>query len=318
MLPPDASTLSIAQHQPEKCRHIGICFMLITSMLYSANSVLAKVITVGAVEIGFFRTCLMYICVTPILLKSGIGGVKDILGPRRIRMFLILRGLSGSISGLCFYLAVKHTSPGMATSISFLDVVLTPFMGRIFLKESLTPLDLVFASVSFTGVILIARPPFLFPSSENSSENLIGIIYAVVGALIASFSYIFLRKIGTSVSPLVPTFYFAFVGSMLYFVLLLITGDFEFPCLHQVGLLCLLSMCGLFGVVFLTLALHTERPSTVAVINTLQIVFVFVAQVLILDDIPSTLSIIGSSMIFSMSMCIGLRKIINETRNKGS
>lgn len=279
MIPPDASILSIQQHQPKKCRHIGIVFTMIMGVFYSANSVLTKVITVGAVEIALFRTCLMYMCVIPILLKPGIRGVDDILGPRRVRVFLIMRGLVGSVAGLCFYLAIKYTSPGMATSISFLDVVLLPFLSRIFLKESLTPLDLVFASVSFTGVILIAKPPFLFSSSKYDSDNFIGVILAVVGALLACFSCIILRKIGTAVSPLVPTFYFALVGSLLYCVLLLITGGFVFPCLSQVGLMCLLSLCGLFGMVFLTLALHTERPSTVAVINTLQIVFVFLAQV---------------------------------------
>nr|XP_039264157.1 solute carrier family 35 member G1-like [Styela clava] len=298
-----------------KIPHIGILYGLLSSVFFSFNALLAKLLSLNAVQIASSRCFIQYIFLFPYLIyKEKMDGI---LGSPKIRPFLWLRGFCGSVSGMLFYLAVRNLSVGNAVTLAFLDCVLCPILGRIFLKESLTVMDYVFALIAFSGVILIAQPPFIFPHlSSTTTESAFGVICALVSALMASSSYLSIRKIGTQTHYLIVTWYYSIVGCILDPVILIISGQYQPPCLSQIPIILLLTASGFLGQVTLTLALQHERAGTVAVLLTLQIIVVYFVQVVFLNDIPSMLSIIGTVLIFCTSIGIGARKIINERRRR--
>lgn len=77
-----------------------------------------------------------------------------------------------------------------------------------------------------------------------------------------------------------------------------------------------LGIFGNLGQFFVTIALHNERAGTVVVSRSVQIVIVYVIQIVFLDDIPSYLSLIGATLVLSTSIGIGVRKAINVRRKK--
>jgi len=68
------------------------------------------------------------------------------------------------------------------------------------LKEPLTILQLITGTITLTGVVIIAKPEFIFgsESEEVHESRLEGTILAVIAALTAAFSMIHLRKLKTT------------------------------------------------------------------------------------------------------------------------
>jgi len=130
-----------------------------------------------------------------------------LLGPKGVRTLLVIRGFSGcvlswyacglvndsccrhrffTLSGV--YFSLQYLSLSDATVLTFMAPVLTSFAGAVFLKESLsagetlagcehlnaTPTVIATHRVivcSFLGVVLIARPQFLFGSLQQFLDS---------------------------------------------------------------------------------------------------------------------------------------------------
>ncbi|MEQ2175932.1 hypothetical protein GOODEAATRI_022772, partial [Goodea atripinnis] len=93
------------------------------------------------------------------------------LGPRDKRIYLVLRGFLGSNAMILLYYAVQQMPLADATVIMFSNPVFTSILAWIFLKEKCTIWDCLFTVFTFTGVILIARPPFLFGEHLSGIED---------------------------------------------------------------------------------------------------------------------------------------------------
>ena len=75
----------------------------------------------------------------------------------------------------------------------------TIFYARVFLKESVSVLDLMNLVLVFAGVVFIVKPPFLFGSSDGYNEDSTT-LYAMIGLLVGSLLlmapiYVILRKL---------------------------------------------------------------------------------------------------------------------------
>lgn len=126
------------------------------------------------------------------------------LGPKGKRIFLFFRGLLGSSAMILLYYAFQVMPLADATVITFSSPVFTSLLAWIFLKEKYSVWDLLFTLFTITGVILIARPPFLFGSNvtgiEGSySDHLKGTIAAIASTVSAASTIVILRKVGKSV-----------------------------------------------------------------------------------------------------------------------
>lgn len=104
-----------------------------------------------------------------------------ILGPPGTRGWLNFRGVVGFFGLFGGYYSVQYISLSDATVIGFLTPFATAFLGRIILKEAFSRKEAYAAIASFIGVILIARPSFLFghpaeidPTAETHHHSAAG------------------------------------------------------------------------------------------------------------------------------------------------
>lgn len=255
----------------------GILCTLISGVFFSLSSLITKLTTLAPIQMAASRCFVQFLLLLPIV--TFMNKKFDIIGPRGLIKFLWLRGLLGSTTMILLYCAIGELSLGNAVTLQFLSTVLVGFVARCFLKESLTITDGVFAIVSLTGVVLIAQPPFLFPTNDSKPQSTLGIVYGLLSATVVSFTLVSIRKLGKETHFLLSVLYYSFIGSISSTILLIATQQFRLPCLHELPYLLSVGICGVMGQSFLVLALQRERAGTVSVLRTAQIFIIYTMQV---------------------------------------
>lgn len=115
---------------------------------------------------------------------------------------------------------------GDATALSFTAPIFTGIAAHFILEEKWQLVDGIAAFLSLIGVILIARPPFIFPISTSLTTVInYGIILSLLGAVAGSAAFIIMRKLGRSVDPNQITLYFSTIPFILCLFALPFTTD---------------------------------------------------------------------------------------------
>lgn len=239
-----------------------------------------------------------------------------------MRVYLFLRGFLGSNAMILLYYAVLQMPLADATVITFSNPVFTSLLAWIFLKERCTIWDVMFTIFTLTGVVLIARPPFLFRGElsgidGNYDNHIKGTIAAFSGAIAAACTMVILRKMGKNVHYYLAVWYYAVVGFVECIVVLFIIDEWTIPsCGWDRWNLMAIGVLGIGGQTFLTKALQVEKAGPVALIRTTDVVLAFILQFLFLNRKPTWWSVGGALCVISSTTGVAIRKWYNSTRHK--
>ncbi|XP_060884007.1 solute carrier family 35 member G1 [Labrus mixtus] len=301
----------------KRCPGIGLFYAFLSTVFFSIIALLVKTIQgVHAVEISAIRCFFQMIFTMPLLIYSKTG----FLGPRDKRIYLVLRGFIGSNAMILLYYAVQQMPLADATVIMFSNPVFTSLLAWIFLKERCTIWDCVFTLFTLTGVILIARPPFIFGEDPNGiegnySNHLKGTIAAFAGAIGAAFTFVVLRKIGKSVHYYLSVWYYAVIGFIECVITVTILGEWKIPfCGRDRWILVLIAVLGIAGQIFLTKALQIEKAAPVALMRTFDVVLSFIFQFIFFNRAPTWWSLGGALCVVASTSGVALRKWFSNSR----
>lgn len=217
--------------------------------------------------------------------------------------------------------AVKHMPLADQRVIFYTSPVYTAILGRIFLKESVSRFDVVAIVLSIGGVVLIARPTFLFGSlGESSSTEQIWVptLLAVASAICHACSIVLTRKISKAVGTRVVVFYVAVVGSVISFAASLISNSgFKFPDCDTYDAVYVLAAgaLGYSGQLLVTKALTLEKAAIISLVRTTGIAFSFVLQLIVLNVIPDGLSIGGAILVLLCNVSIFIKKFLDMKKS---
>uniref|UniRef100_A0A7M4FJD2 Solute carrier family 35 member G1 n=1 Tax=Crocodylus porosus TaxID=8502 RepID=A0A7M4FJD2_CROPO len=302
---------SLATGKKAACPGLGLFYTLLSAFLFSVASLfLKKIEDVHSVEVSAFRCIFQMSFVLPGLIYYETG----FLGPKGKRVFLFLRGFLGSSAMILLYYAFQVMPLADATVITFSSPVFTSLLAWIFLKEKYSLWDLLFTLFTITGVVFIARPPFLFGSIVTGIEgsytnHLKGTIAAVTSAVSSASTFVILRKMGKSVHYFLSIWYYAVIGLIECIIALSIIDEWSLPhCGTDRLLLILIGILGLGGQIFLTKALQIEKAGPVAIMKTMDVVFAFILQILFLNHIPSWWTVGGALCVVASSSGTAVRK----------
>lgn len=172
-----------------------------------------------------------------------------------------------------------------ATVITFIIPTVTALVCWVWLREPFTLQEALAGLVAFTGVLFVARPPWLFPSAPLdpisgepskprddpssgsvtslaigilgvSSPNLppvspeqrtIALLLAVLGTFGAAIAYSTIRVIGKRAHSLISVTYFAFLSTVGSALIILVHPDLTFLTPESPGQWGLLAIIGLTG-----------------------------------------------------------------------
>ncbi|XP_020792360.1 solute carrier family 35 member G1 [Boleophthalmus pectinirostris] len=297
--------------KPKRCSGLGLFYAFLSTVFFSIIALLVKTIQgLHAIEISAIRCFFQMLFVAPLLIYHKTG----FIGPRDKRIYLLLRGFIGSNAMILLFYAVQQMPLADATVIMFSNPVFTSVLAWIFLKERCTIWDCVFTVFTLTGVILIARPPFIFGKhlsgiESNYSNHIKGAIAAFAGAIGAACTIVILRKIGKSVHYYLSVWYYAVIGLIECIITVSVLGEWKIPaCGRDRWMLMLIAVLGIAGQSFLTKALQIEKAGPVALMRTVDVVLAFTFQFIFFNRAPTWWSLGGALCVVASTSGIALRK----------
>lgn len=297
--------------KPKGCAGLGLFYAFLSTVFFSIIVLLVKTIQgLHAIEISAFRCFFQMLFVAPFLIYHKTG----FLGPRDKRIYLFLRGFIGSNAMILLFYAVQQMPLADATVIMFSNPVFTSILAWIFLKERCTIWDCVFTVFALVGVVLIARPPFIFGKhltgiESNYTNHIKGAVAAFAGAIGAAFTIVVLRKIGKSVHYYLSVWYYAVIGLIECIITVSVLGEWKIPfCGRDRWMLMLIAVLGIAGQAFLTKALQIEKAGPVSLMRTVDVVLAFLFQFIFFNRAPTWWSFGGAICVVASTSGIALKK----------
>jgi drug/metabolite transporter (DMT)-like permease len=302
-------------------------FALMNLMVKKLNSLDPPVPALELVAVRMSITwtfCIIYMLVTKVS--------DPFIGPKGVRTLLLFRGFSGFVGLFGIYYSLQYLSLSDATVLTFLAPFTTAIAGAIFLNESFTRREALAGTFSLLGVVLIARPTFIFgsvalpiePDIDNGrdiekgtpTDRLVAVGVALVGVLGATGAYTSLRAIGKQAHVLHALVSFsticviaATIGMVGLRMPVIIPTRWEF--------LLFLAIIGIFGFMaqaLLTMGLQRETAGRGTMGVYIQIIFATILERIFFNSTPSVLSVIGTVIIMASAIYIALTKANTNKR----
>lgn len=308
-------TTEVTSPAAKRVAFLGMTLCVISSLFISSAALLIKLAeSIPSLEITFIRLTLQLVFSFPPMIFF-----KDkFIHPWSKSKFLLLRGVSG-VTGMALSIyAVKHMPLADQRVIFYTSPVYTAILGRVFLKESVSKFDAVAILSTIGGVVLIARPTFLFGSLGEASKSekvWFPTLLAVVSAICHACSIVLTRKISKEVGSRVVVFYVAVVGTIISLIASLISNfGFKFPDCRTHDALYVLGAgaLGYGGQLLVTKALTLEKASIISLLRTTGIAFSFVLQLIVLHVVPDGLSIGGAILVLLCNVSIFIKKFLDK------
>ncbi|KAE9379513.1 hypothetical protein N431DRAFT_500069 [Stipitochalara longipes BDJ] len=229
------------------------------------------------------------------------------LGDKTLRPLLIVRAIGGVLAAIGFYSSLQYMPLSEATVLNFLAPLGSCCAVALISSGSFTSVEITSAFLSLTGVILIARPAFLFGTGYSDAistlkpgSHILGIGFAVMGAVGGVCAYTTIRIIGKRTHPLTSVNYFA--AALL---LVCVVAFAVFPGIHfsfainstQWILLILIGVFGLLMEFMLTAGLSQEKSHRATYMIYSQALVTFILDGVIWLKTPGVLSLSGCLLI---------------------
>ena len=295
---------------------LGIVFAIVSAALISIGDLMIKLApSIPSLEVVFIRLIFQLVFSLPAMIF-----LRDkFIHPWKKTGFLVLQGVIGVTAISLSVYSLENMPIGDARVIICTAPAYTALLGRIFLKESVTKFDVIATMLCLGGVVLIAKPTFLFGSlSEGSStkREWFPAVMAVISSICVACTIVLVRKVAQQASARVVVFYFSGVGSVVSLCATLISGGYKYPdCgTHDIYYIIAYGFLGYFAQLLMAKALELEKAAVVSLVRTVEIACSFILQVIFLDVVPTGLSIGGASLVLLSNIVIFVKKYLNHKR----
>jgi drug/metabolite transporter (DMT)-like permease len=268
----------------------GLRYMALAAFWFSLMSLLVKLAghRLPAQQVVLARSVVMLVITWVALRRSGL----PVLGERR--GLLVLRGLLGFGALTCFYYALIHLPLADATVIQYTNPVFAALLAIPFLRERVGWRELLSVAVSLTGVLLIARPAFLFGSEElRLPAFALGV--ALMGAVFSGSAYVTVRKLGQTEHPLTIIFYFSAISVLASLPASALSAVMPTPM--EWLLLLAVGVTTQYGQIYLTRGLALEQAGRATAVGYLQIVFAATWGAVFLLELPDRWVLGGAALV---------------------
>ena len=217
------------------------------------------------------------------------------------KLWLWIRGGLGFAGLSCVYGAVTHLPLAEATVLQYLHPAFTALLAGLVLGETLSRRLILATGVSLIGVLLVARPEFLFGDQATPLDPF-WVAVAIGGALCSASAYVVVRRLSRSEDPLVIVFYFPLVTVPAALPTLI--PNFVWPEGVEWLLLLGIGITTQIGQVSLTRGLTILPASRGTSLSYLQVVFAAAWGVLIFHEKPSAWTLAGGTLVILSSIWV--------------
>ena len=275
---------------------LGLRYMLLSALGFSIMGACVKLVSqhgIPVLEIVAFRSFVSLVLSYIVVKHKGL----SIWGNNK--PWLIARGVVGAFALICVYYALVTLPLAEATMLQYFHPIFTALLAFIFLKERLQLSTAACIACSFSGLIFIIQPHFIFGhNSDNHTTTLLpplSIIAALCGAFGSAIAYVIVKKLSRSEDPSVIIFYFPLIALPLSLVAL--SESFIMPNLESLALLLLVGLFTQVGQIGLTKAMQTEDASKATAFSYIQVLFSIILGLVIFSEVPTLYTLLGGTLI---------------------
>lgn len=269
----------------------GIFFILLAALSFACMSACVRLAgDISTFEKALFRNMVALVITGILMIKQHV--------PTRLtkesRRYVLLRAVFGTVSLVFNYYAISTINLADANMLNKMSPFFAVIFSSLMLKEKMSVKQLLIVLGAFAASLLIIKPS---PSNLLLGPSVIG----ALGGIAAGAAYTCVRGATThGVARTYVVFFYSAFSTLT--VLPLALTDFTVPSLSQ--LVCLL-LCGVFGACgqFTITAAYTYAPAReISVYDYSQIIFSALLGVLLFDQLPDGLSILGYGLIILLAL----------------
>jgi len=208
------------------------------------------------------------------------------------------RAISGTIAFICIFFGLRNLPLADVVSLTFGGPIFVTIASILFLSEKVGVKRWSAVFVGFIGMLLIVQPAFV----ELNYYYLSPLLFCV-----------FFSGVAISVRALVktePNYRIAFYFTILCTLVGLCTLPFGWimPTKFDLFLFVVMGLCGSVANLLLTQSYRLAEASLVTPVKYLSLVFAIIFGLLIWDEVPKLLMLVGSSLVILSSLIIFIRE----------
>jgi len=321
-------SINIDEPAPKSYVCLGYTFSIIAGFCFTSCNVGIKFagvsIEVSSWQMLFIRCLAQLVAMVPIIwwTKSPIFGTPDFATRWRIAA----QGIVGGFLLLSIFEAVQRLPIGDCTAIFFSNPACTLILSVFLLKDHCGLYRTAIGATLVAGVVVISRPPALFPEAVPKTDNgtihdsdddgpvmkqaydLVGLGFALAVPITSAWIAIITRE-ARHVHYSVLVFWFG-VGGLAISTMGMFCIDTD-PLFtdwtNTTWILCIQqAILGIVGSMLMTKAVCWVAPSKVMVIRSFQVIISYAIQVEFFGTMPHMSDLIGASCIVAAVLGISL------------
>ena len=267
----------------------GILLIILSAFGFAMMSAFVKLSgDLPSMQKSFFRNIVSFIIAFGMILYHK----ESFFGKKENQKLLLMRSALGTLGVVLNFYAIDHLILSDANMLNKLSPFFVILFCAIFLKEKLQLRHIAIIAVGFLGSLLIIKPAF--------NVDVIPYIIGLLSAIFAGAAYTCVRAIGSREKHYTVVFYFSCFSVIT--ILPFMMASYRPMTWLQFIYLMLAGMFATIGQFGITLAYKYAPAKEISIFDYSNIIFSAIISMVIFDQLPDALSILGYIVIFSASL----------------
>lgn len=280
----------IAKYKQLNNKTKGIIMIILASLGFAFMSMFIRLAgDLPSIEKVFFRNVVSALVMFFIILKNK----GSFFGKKENRKLLLLRSTLGTIGMVLYFYSIQNLVASDANALNKLSTFFLILFSFLFLGERVKPKQVIAIVIAFIGALFIIKPSLNIDVAYFTS---------IIAAMSAGGAYTILRSLGKKESVYTVVFFFSLFSVVVLIPFVIVS--FEPMSNIQFIYLILTGAAATVGQLGTTLAYKYAPASEISIFNFLNVVFVALLSIPLLQEFPDYYSLIGYAIIFSASYYI--------------
>ncbi len=242
-------------------------------------------------------------------------GLSSVFTKPTLNKLVVLRGFLGLTGATALTISLGKLLLSEVIIIGNTAPLITSVLAIFFLKERFDAALGINAILSVIGVLLIAKPAFLFASSsleEKPKSEIIGLIAACISAIVGGIVPLVIKYLGKRTHPITLVYFYGLVTSVMSAIGMTNEGV---TTVSPYYLLMLFIGGGMWtlGQVLTSISFMYADASRLSMVLYSQIVFAYALEILVDGIFPDSFTVIGTVFIMS-GFLVMIRKAVQHAK----
>ncbi|KMT22178.1 DMT family transporter [Clostridium cylindrosporum] len=270
-------------------RNKGILAIIISALGFAIMSAFVKLSgDIPTMQKALFRNAVSVIIAFGLVKYYG----SSLFGKRESQKYLILRSTLGLLGVILYFYAIDGLVLSDAEMLNKLSPFFVIVFCAIFLREKIKPMQGIALAIAFIGCLFIIKPQL--------SLSIIPYMIGFLSSIFAAGAYTVVRVLKDKEEYYTVVFYFSFFSTVA--LLPFVVFNYSPMSTTQIIYLTLAGVFACIGQFGITLAYKFAPAKEISIFNYFTVVFSGIFSVILFDQIPDYLSIIGYIIIFASSL----------------